>query len=194
MEWLSEIFNDGVPGDATRVLELCDIAERSGQAGDTDLALRLAHGASLRCWWADAGGEARARVAQVEEEIGGAADDPRRLAALAVSEPVIKGTAVVDKVARIVIETVTDADALWLLGMAAHAVGDPTSAVDLLRGPRSASGSRAGSASFPQVLTMSVFDHLELGDWDHARGRRQGGPTPLAGRRASPFGTWPRSV
>jgi hypothetical protein len=29
MQWLQEIFNDGVPGDATRVLELCAVARRS---------------------------------------------------------------------------------------------------------------------------------------------------------------------
>ena len=182
MEWLREIFNDGVPGDATRVLELCDIAERSGQAGDTDLALRLAHGASLRCWWADAGPAARARVAQVAEEIGGSADDPRRLAALAVSEPVMKGTAVVDKLARIVIETVTDADALWLLGMAAHAVGDPTSAVDLLARSEARLREQGRLGLLSQVLTMSVLDHLELGDWHRAEaaareGRRLAGET-----------------
>ena len=33
MQWLREIFNDGVPGDATRVLELCAIARQSVQAG-----------------------------------------------------------------------------------------------------------------------------------------------------------------
>ena len=29
MQWLREIFDDGVPGDAVRVVELCDIAPRS---------------------------------------------------------------------------------------------------------------------------------------------------------------------
>ncbi len=29
MQWLREIFNDGVSGDATRVFELCSIARRS---------------------------------------------------------------------------------------------------------------------------------------------------------------------
>ena len=64
MAWLSEIFNDGVPGDAGRVLELCDIATESATAGDPDLALNLLLGAALRCWWADTGPAARARVAE----------------------------------------------------------------------------------------------------------------------------------
>ena len=59
LQWLQEIFNDGVPGDATRVLELCAIARQSVQAGDRDLALNLLLGAALRCWWADTGPAAR---------------------------------------------------------------------------------------------------------------------------------------
>ena len=193
MEWLREIFNDGVPGDATRVLELCDIAERSGQAGDTDLALRLAHGASLRCWWADAGPAARARVAQVEEEIGGAADDPRRLAALAVSEPVIKGTAVVDKVARIVIETVTDADRFGCWEWPLMPLVTQPAPSTCSRGPRSASGSRAGSASFPRFSRCRCSTTSSLGIGTAPR-PPSGRADALPGRRASPFGTWPRSV
>jgi hypothetical protein len=38
MEWLREIFSDGMPGDAGRVLELCDIALESAGAGDADLS------------------------------------------------------------------------------------------------------------------------------------------------------------
>jgi hypothetical protein len=46
MEWLREIFNDGVPGDAARALQLCAIARASAAAGDTDLALNLLLGRS----------------------------------------------------------------------------------------------------------------------------------------------------
>lgn len=91
MEWLREIFNDGVPGDAGRVLELCGIAAESAAAGELDLALNLLLGAALRCWWADTGPAARARVAEVTGSLDGAAGDPRYVAALAVAEPVLRG-------------------------------------------------------------------------------------------------------
>ena len=55
MEWLREIFNDGVPGDSARVLQLCDTALEAASGGDADLALNLLLGAALRCWWADTG-------------------------------------------------------------------------------------------------------------------------------------------
>ncbi|MFD0631909.1 hypothetical protein ACFQ9X_10065 [Catenulispora yoronensis] len=58
-EWLREIFDDGVAGDAPRVFELCAIAERSAAAGEPGIALNLLLGAALRCWWADTGPQAR---------------------------------------------------------------------------------------------------------------------------------------
>jgi hypothetical protein len=38
VQWLREIFSDGVPGDATRVMELCAVARESLRADDRDLA------------------------------------------------------------------------------------------------------------------------------------------------------------
>ena len=38
MQWLQEIFNDGVPGDATRVLELCATARQSVHATATGIS------------------------------------------------------------------------------------------------------------------------------------------------------------
>jgi hypothetical protein len=59
-QWLSEIFYDGVPGDAGRVRSLVESAEQA-RDDDQELALTLLFGAALRCWWADPGGR-RARA------------------------------------------------------------------------------------------------------------------------------------
>ena len=115
MQWLREIFSDGVPGDATRVLELCGIARTSMQAGDRDLTLNLLLGAALRCWWADTGPTARARVVEVAGELRDTVEDPRHIAALAVAEPVLQCGTV-----------------MRLLGMAAHAIGDTVRSVVFL--------------------------------------------------------------
>ena len=168
MEWLREIFNDGVPGDATRVLDLCDIAVRSSAADDPDLALNLLLGAALRCWWADTGPPVRARVAEVTRRLGGSADDPRYVAALAVAEPVLEGRAVIDLLTRVAVEKVADADTLRLLGMAAHAVGDPVHAVDFLDRSETRLREQGRLGLLSQVLTMQVVDRIELGDWDRA--------------------------
>lgn len=105
----------------------------SAGAGDSDLALNLLLGASLRCWWADTGPAARAQVADVAGLLADeASGDPRYMAALAVAEPVLQATPVIKMLNAIVLESIADPAALWLLGMAAHAVGEPIRAADFL--------------------------------------------------------------
>jgi hypothetical protein len=168
MQWLQEIFNDGVPGDATRVLELCAIARQSVQAGDRDLALNLLLGAALRCWWADTGPAVRARVAEVTRELTDATGDPRYVAALAVAEPVLECAAVMDLLSRFVPGEITDGDTLRLLGMAAHAVGDTVRSVDFLTRSEALLREQGRLGLLSHVLSMQIIDRLELGDWDRA--------------------------
>ncbi len=168
MEWLREIFNDGVPGDAVRVFEMCDVASRSALAGDNDLALNLLLGAALRCWWADAGEQARGRVVSVTEQVRAAENDARYVAALALAEPVSRARAVDELLGRVVLETVTDANALRLLGMAAHAIGDPVRSVDFLDRAETRMREQGRLALLSHVLTMQILDRLELGDWQRA--------------------------
>jgi len=168
MEWLREIFNDGVPGDAARVFELCDIACEAVAADDADLALNLLLGAALRCWWSDTGPAARARVAEVADLLGHARSDPRYVAALGVAEPVLRGQPVIELLHGVVLETVADPVALWLLGMAAHAVGEPVCAADFLGRAETKLREQGRLGLLSQVLTMQVLDNLELGSWDRA--------------------------
>jgi hypothetical protein len=168
MQWLREIFNDGVPGDATRVLELCDIARKSAQAGDPDLALNLLLGAALRCWWADTGPAARARVVAVTSELRGQERDPRYVAALAVAEPVLQCAAVMRLLSQFAAEEIADADALRLLGMAAHAVGETVRSVEFLGRSEIMLREEGRLGLLSQVLSMLIADRLELGDWDRA--------------------------
>jgi len=168
MQWLREIFSDGVPGDATRVLELCGIARTSMQAGDRDLALNLLLGAALRCWWADTGPAARARVVEVAGELRDTVEDPRHIAALAVAEPVLQCGTVMSLLSGFAPDQVADADALRLLGMAAHAIGDTVRSVDFLSRSETMLREQGRLGLLSQVLSMQVIDWLELGDWDRA--------------------------
>jgi tetratricopeptide (TPR) repeat protein len=168
MQWLREIFNDGVPGDATRVLELCDIARKSAQTGDPDLALNLLLGAALRCWWADTGPAARARVVAVTGELHGQERDPRYVAALAVAEPVLQCGPVMRLLSQFAGQEIADADALRLLGMAAHAVGDTVRSVDFLGRSEIMLREEGRLGLLSHVLSMLIADRLELGDWDRA--------------------------
>ncbi|HXW47525.1 MAG TPA: ATP-binding protein [Streptosporangiaceae bacterium] len=168
LQWLREIFNDGVPGDARRVHELCRVARRSARAGDTDLALNLLVGAALRCWWADAGPVARAAVAAATTELAGQQGEPRYIAALAVAEPVLQCSEVLRGLAQFRADEVSDADALRLLGMAAHAVGDTVRCVDFLSRAETMLRAEGRLGLLSHVLSMLMADRLELGEWDEA--------------------------
>jgi DNA-binding CsgD family transcriptional regulator len=164
MEWLREIFNDGVPGNAPRVFELCGIAQ---QADDTDLALNLLLGAGMRCFWTDPGPAARARVVEVTRAIG-VPHDPRYVTALAAASPVREGAAVTEILSRVSIETVTDPEALRLLGMAAHAIGDPVRGIDFLDRAEHRLRKTGQLGLLSHVITMQVLDRIEVGDWERA--------------------------
>ncbi|NUR75073.1 MAG: AAA family ATPase, partial [Thermoleophilia bacterium] len=135
-EWLREIFNDGIPGDAARIRELCAIAQQSASAGDRDLTLNLLLGAALRTWWADAGADVRAHIVEVTERIAaqqaGYDKDPRFVTTLGVAEAVLAAGRVTELLSPIAAEAVTDPDALRLYGMVAHAIGDPVRTCDFL--------------------------------------------------------------
>ena len=168
MQWLREIFEDGVPGDAVRVVELCDMARRSSDAGDSDLALNLLMGAALRCWWADTGPAARAEVVAAVHAVPDR-HDPRHIAAIAVADPVEHGAAVAAHLHDTDLASVDDADALRLYGMAAHAIGDSPLATDLLDRAEVLLRERALLGLLPHVLGMQVHIRHELGDWAGAR-------------------------
>jgi DNA-binding CsgD family transcriptional regulator/tetratricopeptide (TPR) repeat protein len=168
MEWLREIFNDGVPGDSGRVLDLCGTAAEAMEAGDSSLALNLLLGAALRCWWADTGPAARARVVEVASHLTDTGGDPRLVATFAVADPVLQGPRVTAILDSVVLEAVSDPAALWLLGMAAHSVGDPVRAADFLSRAETRLRQQGRLGLLSQVLIMQVLDHCELGDWDRA--------------------------
>jgi hypothetical protein len=168
MQLLREVF-DETAGDANRVFELCENAVRAGQVADDDLALSLLLSAGLRCWWADTGPAARARVVAVAGSRQDLQRDPRLIAARAVAEPVSQGRLVFDLLPGSAAGAGDDGDALRLLGMAAHAIGDEPRAADLLSRSGALLRQQGRLGLLPQVLSMEVQIRLELGDWGAAR-------------------------
>jgi tetratricopeptide (TPR) repeat protein len=149
------------------VLELCDMAVRSARSGDRDLALNLLMGAALRCWWADTGPAARAHVVEVVDTLE-ADGDARAIACLAVAEPVLRAAQVTRALSRMPADEVVDVDALRLLGMAAHAIGDSTRADDYLTAAEVVLRRQKRLGVLVHALSMHVIVSLELGDWDRA--------------------------
>jgi DNA-binding CsgD family transcriptional regulator len=167
-EWLREIFDDGVPGDTERILELCDLARECERTGDRDLAFNLLHSAALRAWWAPAGRAAQDAIVTAANGVPGARDHPRYLATIAVAHPAQQGPAVAAGLSRITPDRDTDPHTLFLLGMAAHAIGHSEAAVAFLSRAERRLRDSGRLGLLIQVLTMQVMDRMELGDWEQA--------------------------
>ncbi|WP_062464730.1 AAA family ATPase [Demequina soli] len=184
LQGVAETFRDTDAADAGRVHDLVDAAGHAGQAGDTRLAVDLLLAAGLRCWWADTGRRARGAVIDALDSLRVQAHgdarralmrEPAYIAALAVTEPVLRARQVTGLLHAVAHPGGADSgptggEAWRLLGMAAHAIGDSVSAVALL--DRSAEDLRLHGRQglLAHVLSMLVIVRLELGDLPRARG------------------------
>src|SRR4029077_7539415 len=162
MTWLREIFNDGVPGDATAIITLANVAQEAAAAGDPDLALKLRQGAALRCWWADPGLAARDLVVRTVEQLGCDEHDPRALEILSLTSPVDMGGRVSNRVAQTPLRDLADASQTQMLGFAAYAAGDYGQALALL--DQAAPGLRAQGrlGLLTQVLSARAWAEIHL--------------------------------
>jgi DNA-binding CsgD family transcriptional regulator len=164
-EWLREKFSEGKLGDTARVLELCEFAARSAESGDHDLALDLLASAALRCWWATAEPEARRRVIDVAESLSGSQNDPRCIAAVAMTEPTVKGLQTQRRFAAISARSVWSADELLHLGNAARATGAEVLASDYFDGAETKLREQGQLGLLPHLLAVHAAVCIDLGDW-----------------------------
>jgi DNA-binding CsgD family transcriptional regulator len=168
VEWLREIFSEGELGDSVRVLELCEFAARSAESGEDDLALKLLASAALRSWWAIAEPGARQCVITVAESLSGLQDDPRCIAAIAMTEPVAKGRQTQRRLAAIGPGSVSNAGELLALGNAARAVGAEVLASDYFDRAEAKLREQGQLGLLPHVLAVHAAVCLDLGDWRRA--------------------------
>ncbi|MFD3583659.1 AAA family ATPase [Streptomyces sp. NPDC058683] len=163
--WLHDISDaDPQPGPArTRVRDIPELS-----AGDPDLALDLLLSAALRAHRTGTDPALRVGIVAAAELLTDTSD-PRRIAALALAEPVLHGRAVADRLPSS--ETVwypPAADGLRLFGMAAHAIGDPVRAVDLLGRAEPILREQGRLGLLSETLLTEAVDLLLLGDWPRA--------------------------
>lgn len=169
VEVLREAFHDGIPGDGNRVIEMCRLAGRAVDAGQQDVALDLLLAASLRCWWSDTGPEARRTVAEATQHVPESSADARFVAALAIAEPV-ECSQMVDSLLSDAHPATDDVETLILLGMAAHAIGDPVRSLRWLEQAEVRLRQRGQLGRLSHVLNMTLLSRLELGDFQRVRG------------------------
>ncbi|MFD3457773.1 AAA family ATPase [Streptomyces sp. NPDC058691] len=163
--WLRDVSDvDPRPGETRTGVP--DIAELS--AGDPDLALDLLLSSAIRAHRTGAGAVPRAAVVAAAERLTDTGD-PRHIAALALAEPVLRGRVLFDRLSSN--ETAwyfPDADGLRLSGMAAHAIGDPVRAVDLLSRAETILRAQGRLGLLSETLLTEASDRLLLGDWPRA--------------------------
>jgi DNA-binding CsgD family transcriptional regulator len=163
--WLRDISDaDPQPGPArTRVRDIPELS-----AGDPDVALDLVLSAALRAHRTGADPALRAGIVAAAERLTGTSD-PRHIAALALAEPVLHGRAVAGRLpANETMWYLPDADSLRLFGMAAHAIGDPVRAVDLLGRAEPILRQQGRLGLLSETLLTEAADLLLLGDWPRA--------------------------
>lgn len=163
--WLTEALNDDVRANSALVRTLCDGATRAKALGDIGLALNLLLVAALRCWWADSGAEDRRAVIAILDATPEARNDPRHVTAVAIAEPVLKGSEVMRILESVAFDDVRDGDSLRVYGIAAYAVGDFVLATDLLDRAEASFRSEGRLGMLPVVLALQLHIRLDLGDW-----------------------------
>ena len=193
VEWLREIFSEGKLGDSARVLELCEFAARSAATGEHGLALDLLASAALRSWWAIPAPEARHRVIAVAMSLSDWQDDPRCIAAIAMTEPVVKGRQTQRRLASAGAGTgnAWNADELLRLGNAARATGAEVLASDYFDRAETKLREQGQLGLLPHVLAVHAAVCVDLGDW-----RRTAASLEEARRLAAETGqpTWGTGV
>ncbi|MEV0616570.1 AAA family ATPase [Nonomuraea sp. NPDC050404] len=188
LEWLRDVCDEDTSPDPARVTRLCAIAKRSAAADDLGVALDLLLGAALRIQRTAPGPAAQAVVAATADVLAAGVPastaDPRHIAALALAEPVLRNQAVAERLpASAAVSDLPDAEGLRLLGIAAHAIGDPVKAVALLGRAEPTLRDHGRAGPLAQVLILRMSDLCVLGDWERAIPVAEEAHRVLAGTR-----------
>ena len=98
---LRENFTEPSWSGAAKVGAFVAMAERMVAAGHADLAIESAVTVSFRAWYGNPSPEIRTALAAAAGQLPLAADDPARLAILALADPVAHAPAVLEQISRI---------------------------------------------------------------------------------------------
>jgi DNA-binding CsgD family transcriptional regulator/tetratricopeptide (TPR) repeat protein len=164
LTWIRESFTDGIPGDAAQARLLAAVAGQAAADGDTDLALKLLYGASLRCWWADPGETARDQVVAAAERLDVGQSDPRLLVVLAFAAPIGQGAVVIDRLPHLPPAARSDAAIMRLAGNAAMAVGAFDTAAGILAAAAAGLRAQGRLGLLARALVLQAWSAVHVAD------------------------------
>lgn len=167
-ELLREAPMASVTNNVTQVARLCEMSEQAVAAGERDLALKALMAAAQRCWWASAPAPHRARVAELAHQFYRVHPEPRCIVAMAMAEPIRRGTQVMTMLDDLDISAITDGMVLRVLGLAAHSVGDQVRADELSARAEMTLRRQGRLGALGHALGVRSTARLDLGDWDGA--------------------------
>jgi DNA-binding CsgD family transcriptional regulator len=164
LTWIMESFTDGIPGDAAQARVLAAAAGQAADGGDTDLALKLLYGASLRCWWADPGQVTRDYIVAAAERVDVEDTDPRLLVVLAFTAPIGRGAAVIERLSLLAPAASAEATAMRLAGNAAMAVGAFAAAGRFLAAASAGLRAQGRLGLLARALALQAWSAAHLAD------------------------------
>ena len=125
--WIGELLEDRIELTEPAVLRLVEAAATCRDAGDVEIALRLLHGAALRCWWGVDGRAAADAVSAAADALPIASAHPSRLFIRAAVQPVEHGREVLAQLAllaRSAVGATQDPVQDNILGLSGTLLGD----------------------------------------------------------------------
>lgn len=165
---VQEVIAFGDYDPESRMCELVDIAGGAYSAGNADLAAELLWRAASRCFFQDASCAARTAITAQLDTLDLPAQDPRRLAIEAYTEPWDRGPLVLDQLAKLMPDR-SNTDAMRYLGYAALFLGDlrrGSAYIDTAAGIGRKQG-RLGLLA--GILGAGNWSRIWLGEWDTVR-------------------------
>ena len=165
LELLRQSLMSSTSGDPTRISRLGDLVDAAAAAGDRDLSLKALVAVAQYCYWAPSSAPDSARVARAAAAALRGGPDARVVAALAMAEPLRRGSEVLSILDAVDLAAVGDPLALRLLGLAAHAVGDEVRAAELSGRASTMLRARGLVGALGHALGVRSVACLDLGDW-----------------------------
>ncbi|MGY1842661.1 ATP-binding protein [Modestobacter sp. SYSU DS0875] len=166
MTVIREGFEEGIHDVRAGTRMLTEVAAAAAADGRADQALRFLQAASLRCWWADPGAEARARLLEVVEQALDP-DDVLVVEVLCYVAPFDRGAMLLERL-RAVSDGPVDPARAQAAGFAASVVGDFPLAVDILTSALAGLRADGRLGLLGRVLTVQAWSALNAGRFDLA--------------------------
>jgi DNA-binding CsgD family transcriptional regulator len=168
--WLSEIFHDGVPGDADRILALVALADQAREDDDGELALTLLLAAGLRSWWADHDESIRERIVDGVERLPVDQSSPRVLQIVGLAQPITRSDSLIAGIGRAAASVAEDPEEALRVGMAAHCSGDWEEEMRILRGAMDTLRAHGRLGQLTHAVGMYASAAVFTCDWAVAPG------------------------